>query len=134
MSIGHGPQPQNRLQQAIHYLASTETYPHAYKEFWEVLSKATDGYPRVQGFENKVYCKRIAIFARYMTDTYDAKLETFVPLWSLSKAKKIAIASTIHTDIKALLQEFKTLKIPFSKKLLKKKDLEQKKYQDLLGM
>ena len=80
-------------------------YARAYKELDWVLTKSIDAFSRVKGFENKVFAKRLTIFARLMIDTYDKDIENFVPLSSLSSKKKHTIAKLILSDVDDVVKE-----------------------------
>ena len=81
-------------------------YARAYKELDWVLTKSIDAFSRVKGFDNKVFAKRLTIFARLMIDTYDKDTKTFVPLSSLSTKKKHTIAKLIFSDVDDVVNEF----------------------------
>ena len=123
---------QTRLEQAVNYAKNKMTYPLAYDEFNKVLDKVTDAFHKVEDFEYKVFCKRVAIFARFMINTYDLSNQTFSPLSSLPVDLKCTMAHAIHCEVKELLNETKAFKIALSKKILMQGSNEQKTNQDLL--
>ena len=94
-----------RFGDAMIYIEDEE-YGRAYEELKWVLSKSIDAFPKVKGFENKVFAKRLTIFARLMIDTYDKDTETFIPLSSLPRKKKHTIAKLVFSDIDDVVNEF----------------------------
>ena len=90
------------------YLESGQ-YKRAYQELECVLKKSIDAFPKVKGFENKIFAKRLTIFSRLMIDTFDQETETFLPLSSLSVEKKEAIAKLIFSDIDDIVTEFEKI-------------------------
>ena len=108
----------HRLEHAMNYLELTKMHPEAYDEFKEVLRKASEAYPKLDQFSDKLFVQRISIFARFMTLCYDTTTKQFVPLSSLPVEDKQTIADAVFIDLKQSLQEFKKLKIPFFKKVM----------------
>ena len=125
----------SRLPKAIGYLESKVTHINAYKEFEDILNKAEEAYSTVQEFEKKVFCKRTAIFARFMRDTYDKDQNEFTTLSSLVPSKKKIIASNMWHDVRELLDAFyqeQSAKTVLQKMRWNKRKLEKQANQDLL--
>jgi len=122
----------NRIWHGMNYIKREETFPLAFDEFKEVLSLAEKAFPKVEAFEDKVFCKQLAIFTRAMISTYDPKTGQFVALYYLSEDKKRAISDSIFHDVEGVYQQFEAIEIPWSKKLIGKDKKEKEKNQNIL--
>ena len=121
------------LKQSLNYLENQE-FRQAANEFQRVLDKAEDAFNRVQDFNKKVFCKRTAMFARFMIHTYSEEEKQFVPLEALPASKKKLIATSIHIDVDDVLEEFTKLKIPMTQRILRRGNKERQKNQDVLDV
>ena len=125
----------SRLPKAIGYLESKVTHINAYKEFEDILNKVEEAYSTVQEFEKKVFCKRTAIFARFMRDTYDEDQKEFTTLSTLPPFKQKIIASNMWHDVREMLDAFyqdQSAKTILQKMRWNKRKLEKQANQDLL--
>ena len=122
----------SRIWHGMNYVKRKETFPLAYDEFKEVLSLAEKAYPKVEAFEDKVFCKQLAIFSRVMISTYDPDTRQFVALYNLPEAKKRVIADSVLHDVESVNQQFKAIEIPWSKTLFGKSKKEKEKNQNIL--
>ena len=98
-----------RLEQAIQYLENDETQELAYQEFGKVLDRGIDAFPKVEAFEDKLLCKRIVMFARFMTNSYNVTQKKFEQFGKFSDPKKKTFAQNIHLDIVDIVSEFQKL-------------------------
>ena len=57
--------------------------------------------------QDKILCKRLAIFSRVIMSTYNEEEKIFVPLGSLSEEKKEVIAKDVHIDVMDAVEDFK---------------------------
>jgi hypothetical protein len=122
----------HRLKHAMNYLENTNMHPEGYNEFAEVLKKSNEALPKLDEFEDKLFIKKVSIFARFMTNCYDKKIQQFVPLGSLPIENKQTIANAVMIDLEEVLSEFNNIKIPFYKKMVRQKKKEEEKNQNLL--
>merc|ERR1712038_933518 len=123
---------EDRFLHGMNYIKREETFPWAFREFNEVLSLAEKAYPKVEAFEDKVFCKQLAIFTRVMISTYDPETKQFVALFNLSEVKKRVIADSVFHDVESVIQQFEAIEIPWSKKLSGKGKREKEKNQNIL--
>ena len=77
----------HQLERALIRL-SHNNYPGAFEEFNLILRFSEMAYPKVKGFDNKVFCKRFTIFSHRMINTFDIISQSFVPIGTLSTEKK----------------------------------------------
>ena len=104
----------HQLERALIRL-SHNNYPGAFEEFNLILRFSEMAYPKVKGFENKVFCKRLTIFSHLMINTFDITSKSFLPITTLSTGKKKEIADIIFADLQQIVQEFEGIKPGFIK-------------------
>ena len=119
------------LEKAFNYLQH-ENYKKAQEEFCRVLEKSSTAFHSVKSFENKVFCKQLAIFSRLMKDTFDEEKETFLSLSSVPVNLYNAITDNIFHDLKQVIAAFDKLEIPMMKTILGQGAAEKCKNQDIL--
>jgi len=124
----------DRIWHGMNYLQEEkEPFPwKAFNEFNEVLSLAEKAFHKVETFEDKLFCKQLAIFTRVMNSTYNPETKQFVPLIKLSAAQKRVIADSVFHDVETVIQQFEAIEIPWTKKLSGKGKKEKEKNQNIL--
>ena len=92
------------MSKALILLKNPEFHPDAKKQIESIENLADQAFNKVKSFENKVNCKRIAIFARLLTLTIDKKSQT--------DETRRTIAEIVFKEMEAVIAEFKNLEIP----------------------
>ena len=105
---------EHQLERALIRL-SHNNYPGAFEEFNLILRFSEMAYPKVKGFENKVFCTRLTIFSHLMINTFDIASKSFLPITTLTTGKKKVIADIIFADLQQIVQEFEGIKPGFIK-------------------
>ena len=115
-----------RFKAAIELLQGGED-SEAYKEMEKVIDKAIEAFAMVKKFEDKVESKRLSIFCRMMTLSYDKEKKRFLPLDKVPEGRKKMAAKLIFNDLTDMVAKFEDIKVPMVKKIAgwnKKKELE----------
>ena len=123
----------HHLKHAINYLKYEDIYHEAYEQFKMVCDiDCPTAFGYVDDIEDKVLCKRLAIFARLMINTYNEEKNEFVPLASLPVTTKRVIGEAIRIDLDEVIDAFNKIAIPLGKMLMGQGDKAKMKNQQAL--
>ena len=117
---------EKHLKQAMNYLEFKQ-YQRAFEEFVRVRDLSIAAFSQVKTFENKEFCKRLTMFSRLLTDTYDNNTKQFTSLGSVSKEMKQCISLQILDDVSELKTAFDGIEKSFYEKVTFQKESKEKK-------
>ena len=125
-----------RYQNALSFMSNPKLHKKAFKEYKEVVNLAERAYSQVNDFDQKILCKKLALFGHLMTFMYDNEKgkKTFLPLEKLSEDVKGSIATYVRDEISVSIEDYKMANSVLDKGWFskKKKKLEKDKNQNLL--
>ena len=105
------------LKTAFYWLESAskalknESYESAYSKLEKVLEYSVNAYSKLENstFGKKVFCMKMIIFAKRMTQCYDKDTRNFDNLHSLPINKQKELAEDVISDVDKILEEFEKI-------------------------
>ena len=86
-----------------------EDFESAFGYLEKVEHDSVRAYSQVKTFQNKVFCKNMTIFSKYMIKCYNKKTKSFDHLSSLLQNKQKALADSVLMDVDLILEEFEKI-------------------------
>ena len=84
-------------------------FESAFSYLEKVQNDSVRAYSQVKTFQNKVFCKNMTIFSKYMIKCYNKKTKSFDHLSSLLQNKQKALADSVLMDVDLILEEFEKI-------------------------